>query len=169
MIRPRRALAAGIFVAAVAITVAVVLTGLQAGRDFESNGERIYFTATNDAGNRIPSRAGPNLPPMHRLTCASCHGDDGKGGRVWIMMRRINAPDITWSTLRRTHTDEAGEGDHEEHLAYTEETLARAITDGLDPEGKRLASTMPRWQLSQRDLDDLLAYLETLDDPERNN
>jgi hypothetical protein len=28
---------------------------------FDSNGERIYFTATNDRGQRIPYRGGPDV------------------------------------------------------------------------------------------------------------
>lgn len=160
MSTPRIALVAGILVAAVAVTVLVAVAGLRGGRDFQSNGERIYFTALNDRGDRISYRGGPDAPPMHRLSCASCHRGNGAGGAAWIMMRRVDAPDIRWSTLSEGLTEGSG-GDHG-HLPYTREALARAIVDGVNPDGEPLASTMPRWQLSPRDLDDLLDYLETL-------
>jgi hypothetical protein len=37
----------------------------------------------------------------------------------------------------------------------------RAITEGVDPAGEPLDLTMPRWQMSERDLDDLLEFLKT--------
>ena len=50
---------------------------------FASNGERIYFTATNEQGEAIPYEGGPALGGMMmqpRLACVSCHGADGRGG-----------------------------------------------------------------------------------------
>ena len=48
------------------------------------------------------------------------------------------------------------------HLPYTDALIRRAITKGIDPAGQPLDWTMPRWQMGQEDLEDLLAYLKTL-------
>ncbi len=53
--------------------------------------------------------------------------------------------------------------DGEEHPPYTDATIKQAITDGLNPAGDPLDHTMPRWQMSERDLDDLLEFLKTLE------
>ncbi|MGH9962846.1 MAG: ABC transporter substrate-binding protein, partial [Pyrinomonadaceae bacterium] len=48
------------------------------------------------------------------------------------------------------------------HPPYTERALEVAITRRLDPGGNKLLDVMPRYQLSQEDLGDLVAYLKRL-------
>jgi hypothetical protein len=50
----------------------------------------------------------------------------------------------------------------EEHVPYTEETLKKALTEGVMPDGKELNKRMPRWQMTSQDLDDLVAFLKSL-------
>ncbi len=125
---------------------------------FTSNGQRIYFTATSSSGDPITPEGFTMM--MHRITCAECHGPEGKGGAVYMMMQQFDVPDITWQHLTKEEHTEGG--NHEEHPPYTEETVKRAITEGLDPAGEPLESFMPRWQISQGDLDDLIDFLKTL-------
>ena len=102
---------------------------------------------------------------MHqRVACVSCHGREGKGGRVTMMMRRLDVPDITWDKLTQeeNHEAEPGRDEHEEHPPYTGETLRRAITKGLDPAGEPLDDEMPRWRMSEQDLTDLVDFIKTL-------
>jgi cytochrome c oxidase subunit II len=150
-----------IYLATLALAVILLLTLTACGpRRFESNGERIYFTGTSDSGDRISYVDDPDhMVGMGRLTCAACHGDNGRGGQVRIMMQRFEAPNITWAELTEEHH---GNGEVE-HPPYNEVTLGRAITQGLDPAGRPLGSLMPRWRMSDRDLDDLIAYLKTLE------
>ena len=42
---------------------------------------------------------------------------------------------------------------------YTPQLLERAISSGIDNEGKPLDPVMPRWKLSERDLHDVAAYV----------
>ena len=70
----------------------------------------------------------------------------------------FEAPNVTWPALTEENHDEGGM----EHPPYTEETVRRAIAEGLDPAGKPLEAPMPRWRMPERDLDDLAAYLKTL-------
>jgi len=128
---------------------------------YESNGERIYFTATSNSGHPITAQ----MTGMHRMggmmACVTCHGSDGRGGPVTMMMGTFEAPDIRYHTLTETDHDESGE-EHEEHPPYTDATIKQAITQGIDPAGDPLTWPMPRWQMSDQDLNDLIAYLKTL-------
>ena len=81
-----------------------------------------------------------------------------------MMMWRLDTPDITWDNLtEEDHGEKQGEEEHEEHLPYTEEPLRRAITRGIDPAGEPLDEQMPRWRMSERDLDDLVEFIKTLE------
>ena len=72
----------------VALMVVVIAIGLLWGafaNGFSSNGERIYFTGSNEGGVRITYRGGPAFgsPGMMmntQLSCASCHGVNARGG-----------------------------------------------------------------------------------------
>ncbi len=117
---------------------------------FRSNGERLYFSSTSDRGTTITYTGGPASGMMGggSLTCASCHGPTGRGGIHTMMgMQTMNAPDIRWSALQRE---------------FDAEKFRLAITKGQDPNGKQLNNGMPRWNIGNDDLVDLLTYLKTL-------
>jgi mono/diheme cytochrome c family protein len=132
-----------------------------------SNGERIYFSATSERGTRIRSRGGSAFGGMMtgRQTCASCHGSDGRGGVHWMHMQRMDAPDIRWSTLAsEAHGGHDGGDEHSEsETAYDEAAFARAVTEGVTPGGATLSRDMPRWQIGEADLQDLVAFMKSLD------
>ncbi len=126
---------------------------------YPTNGQRIYYTGTNRRGERISRSGGPMWLSMHDGGCVSCHGEDGRAG-VPVMMGTKIPSDIRYHALTEEEHDEHG---GEEHPPYTDVTIKRAITDGLNPAGEPLDYTMPRWQMSEQDLDDLIAYLKTLE------
>ena len=127
---------------------------------FASNGERIYFTGINASGKPIGSSGGTGMMSRHRQMhgggCATCHGADREGKRLWPQFW-IEAPALTAEAL--FGDGHAGDG-HGDHGSYDNDSLRRAITDGLDPAGEKLDSSMPRWSMSRSDLDDLIAYLQ---------
>lgn len=132
-----------------------------------SNGERIYFTATSARGGRIRYAGGPNFGGMMMgsyLTCASCHGPEGRGGLHQMHMQLMDAPDIRYVAL----SDEMGEHGHEEdghndeHGEYGLEEFRMAVVEGQHPDGKPLSREMPRWQMSDGDLADLFAFLKSI-------
>lgn len=123
---------------------------------YVSNGQRIYFTAESASGKTIVRTGG--LFFMHRVACVTCHGEDGEGGRIAMMMWDIDVPNITWEHLTEA---EHGNGD-EAHPPYDDESLGKAITEGIEPDGEELNDFMPRWQMSDEDLGDLIEYLKTL-------
>ena len=136
-----------IFFFAVLITLVASCSGTQ----YKSNGERIFFTATSSTGKPIYSQG---FTMMHgRFACVNCHGANGHGGNVHIMMTSFEAPNITWAVLT---------GQYDDHASYTEATIKDAITKGLEPNGKELEIYMPRWQIADEDLNDLLKFLKTL-------
>jgi len=156
-----------------ALTAGLFLTSVLAGCDvgmgpmmgrqaipasFENNGERIYFTG-NSASRRPITFSGGNMHmQMRGGGCVTCHNVDRQGGirvmpRFWVV-----APPITPEALFGDHDAEAdGHGDH---ASYTEASLRRAITEGIDPSGQPFDEAMPRWSMSAADLDDLVHYLQ---------
>ncbi len=131
--------------------------------EFASNGERIYFTATSEKGT--PIKATGMMHEMNHV-CADCHGADGRGRTFNMMMGTITAPDIRYNTLTGAdhHHEGGGSGhdDGDEHSPYTDETIKRAITMGMNPAGDVMNTAMPRWEMSDEDLDDLIDFLRKL-------
>jgi len=129
-----------------------------------SNGERIYFRATNNSGERITSSGGPRFGGMmsgNFVTCASCHGPEAQGGAHVMHMTTMDAPDIRYVALSGEE-GEHSEGGGEEHGEYDLETFRLAVVEGKHPNGDSLSTDMPRWQISDADLADLLAFLKEI-------
>lgn len=93
-----------------------------------------------------------------RLGCARCHGRDGRGGSIG-MMGGVAAADIRYSTLTSPH-----EEDGEEMPAWTDEQIAEAVRDGVEPDGTELNGVMPRWRMSEAEMDATIEYLKELDE-----
>jgi ABC-type branched-subunit amino acid transport system substrate-binding protein len=130
----------------------------------EKAGKRIYFDGESGSGAELMGRVGKEGTgvPASAVTCAGCHGDDGLGRPEGAVEPSV----ITWSKLTTpyglTHPD------GRKHPAYDERTLARAITDGVDPAGNPLDWTMPRYSMPAEDVKALVAFvkkLETQSDP----
>jgi len=125
----------------------------------EARGKLIYATGRGAAGRLLYFRlltAGERALPASGIFCANCHGADGKGGREG----NIVMADITDGTLTRPLP--ASPPWNKARAAYTDALLGRAITQGLDSSGQQLDSSMPRWVLSEPELQDLLKYLKRL-------
>lgn len=100
--------------------------------------------------------------------CVNCHLHSGLG---YISKERlVSVPPITGRYLYQPRT--MGPEDHEltyvenvrtDRDPYTDATLARAIREGLDSSGKPLGYLMPRFDLDDREMAELVAYLKTLD------
>jgi cytochrome c553 len=132
---------------------------------YAANGERIYFTGASASGriNYSGGDLGGGMMGSGQLACADCHGKDGRGGPHVMHMTAMDAPDIRWSALTEAEHGDHGDEDEMEHPPYDEETFKRAVTQLLDPGGNSLEPAMPRWRMSDQDLDDLIAYLKRLD------
>jgi len=141
-------------------------------RNFSSNGEMIYFTATNKQGERISYTGGPSsggLMMGSQVTCESCHGANARGGTHMMHMDVMDAPDIRFQTLRG-ESDETSDGlenhddEHaQEHAGYDLETFRQAVVEGKHPNGEPLDRDMPRWTIEDDDLNDLFEFIKSLD------
>jgi cytochrome c oxidase subunit II len=119
---------------------------------FDTNGERIYFTATSDRGIDISYSGGPSsngwMMMNGQLACVSCHGPDGHGGvHNMGMMQQMDAKDIRWKILESE---------------FDTEKFRLAVEEGKDPDGTQLSTDMPRWKMSDGDISDLIDHLKTL-------
>jgi cytochrome c oxidase subunit 2 len=96
---------------------------------------------------------------MHGGGCASCHGTDREGLRLFPAFWR-KTPALTANALfgneDLSHSDSSEHG----HDPYTVQPLRVAITKGINPAGLPLNTKMPRWEMDERDLDDLINYLQ---------
>jgi len=131
-------------------------------RSYASNGERIYFTAMNEQGEYISYTGGPVYGGMMGgwLACVSCHAEDGRGGLHWMHMQQMDAPDIRYSALLNDHDDQ---GEEEMPMdEYDLDTFRNAVVFGQHPDGDSFSYNMPRWEMNDTDLADLLDFLKTL-------
>ena len=70
------------------------------------NGARIHFTGVSERGTAVTStgatKVGGGMMGGYGqwLTCASCHGPEGRGGTHVMLMWTMTAPDIRYAALR---------------------------------------------------------------------
>lgn len=119
-------------------------------------GRTIYFDGTSPSGGEITAIVGDAVLPGSALPCASCHGADGLGRAEGGVL----PPEITWRSLTKSYGhDHRGR----RHAAFDERSVARAISEGVDPSQNVLDPAMPRYSLSRDDLHSLVAYLKVLE------
>lgn len=128
---------------------------------FSSNGERIFFTATSTKGP-ITIKEGPPMMRQAVKGCAHCHGRDGKGGHA-LDATGMKGSDIRYKTLLLKYGGYLSflEGKGENISGGVDTLIKRAIIDGEGP-GYKLNIAMPRWAMTEEDLNDLINYLKTL-------
>ena len=118
-----------------------------------------YFTAASNRGSQITYTGGPNFGGMMMgayLTCASCHGPEGRGGLHQMHMEVMDAPDIRYSALNSMPEMQEG------NASYGLNDFQQAVEDGEHPDGEELEADMPRWRMSDADLQDLYAFIQSL-------
>ncbi len=131
------------------------------------NGARIYFTGVSERGTPLNHTGGPDLGGGmvgggmmggygQWLTCASCHGPEGRGGKHLMHMRVMDAADIRYAALR-TMSELKGR-----QRAYDMDDFRQQVEQGRHPDGEEVKADMPRWKMSDSDLADLFAFLKTL-------
>jgi hypothetical protein len=135
-------------------------------RDVPSAGEAIYRFGQLPSGQLLRGeRAGGASVEGTDAACVNCHRRSGLGaaeGRGYI-------PPITGQFLFHRNTENRAdrdlpyvEGARPNREPYTEESLARAIREGVGADGKPLSLLMPRFALDQASMAALIAYLKQL-------
>ena len=131
-------------------------------RTFASNGEQIYYTGVSRTTGPLRRTGGPRWVQHDGVGCVACHGVHGRGG-VPVMQGTALPEDIRYATLTAAEPPKEGEKKEEkDHPPFTDATIKRAVTQGVDPANKPVDWTMPRWQMADEDWIDVLAYLKTL-------
>jgi ABC-type branched-subunit amino acid transport system substrate-binding protein len=124
----------------------------------ERRGKELYLRGTSAAGRDVLAYLGDASleVPASTVSCAGCHGLHGEGKSEGGVV----PGNLTWEVLTKPygHTHASGR----KHRAFDEATLAQAVTKGFDPSGNRLASVMPRYDLTPEEMADLTAYLKRI-------
>ncbi|MEQ1501493.1 MAG: c-type cytochrome [Myxococcota bacterium] len=115
-------------------------------------GERLYREGIAATGEPVAAVVLGDVPiGGDSARCASCHGRSGMGtGEGGNRTPPLAAPLLFAADARNTRP------------AYTDALVARAVRDGVDSAGAPLDPLMPRFRLSDDDLDALLRYLHHL-------
>jgi cytochrome c553 len=128
-------------------------------------GMRMYRDGILPSGKKMRADTAGGVTFSGALAaCGKCHRRSGMGSSEGGTRVRP----ITGTALYRP-VEVFGTG-HDRKLPvttrkyppYTDESLARAIRDGLDPEGRRFDYAMPRYDLADSDMALLIGYLKTL-------
>ncbi len=124
----------------------------------ERRGQQIYRRGISPSGRDIKAVIGDSTDalPASALVCANCHARDGTGKPEG----GVTPSNLTWDALTRPYEVTAAIG--RKRPPYTERLVKRAISMGIDSGGNRLHIAMPRYQMSQEDAADLIAYLKKI-------
>ncbi len=124
----------------------------------ETRGKQIYLHGTSPSGKQILAYVGDSSLEVagSLMACANCHGLKGQGKTEG----GITPSNVTWEALTKPYGVTHING--RKHPPYTPRAIELAITRGLDPAGNKLLQTMPRYQMSKEDLDDLVVYMKRL-------
>ena len=140
-------------------------------------GKRLYEQGLTASGEEVTAvTQGDILFSSSQFSCANCHRRSGYGSseggqfvppitasylfnkREWHRsylfdkMFKEEQPASFWAKIRQPRV----------RPAFTPETLATAIRQGVDPAGKPMDLLMPRFQIGAVDMENLIAYLHTL-------
>ena len=138
-------------------------------------GERIYRKGMLPSGDPVTALVQGDIPVEGTMfSCESCHMRSGLGsyeGGVWTTATTGKYLFNPITTLRRLSPSEVERipaylrpmyDGPPRRPAYTDETLAAALRDGIDPAGRIFHSVMPRYSLDDRDMAILVFYLKSL-------
>jgi mono/diheme cytochrome c family protein len=128
-------------------------------------GERLYLEGILPSGKRVQARVQGDVPLADsQVACVNCHRRSG----LSAMEGQTLVPAVSGAWLYKPR--EIGRQDFYEtrssgpgtRPAYTDETLARAIREGVDAAGRPMNTLMPRYALSDEEVKPLIAYLKSL-------
>ena len=143
-------------------------------------GERIYRQGIGADGAPLQAIVADDVRVSGEMfTCVTCHQRSGLGSvegpvvawpitgkELWAPMRRAK----TWNPAKQHDGPGAAERwmlpphlqPADQRPPYDDETLARVLRTGIDPNGRSLNRAMPRFDLGERDMALLTNYLKRL-------
>lgn len=124
-------------------------------------GRQLYEGGGDSSGQRLrATRLGIGPVGDEVVACVNCHRPSTRGGIEGGLLVPPIGGDVLFSPGRPPTTRLNMQWmRHQTRSAYDSLSLARALREGRDPDGKALGPEMPRYALSDRDARDLEAYL----------
>jgi hypothetical protein len=130
-------------------------------------GANLYLNGVLESGQGLVGERKESEPLTGApAACANCHRRSGLGSQEG----RTLIPPVTGQFLFHPRTGTAEEtelpfvpGARPDRQPYTDESLTRAIRDGIDSEGRLMSVLMPRYAVPDGDMAALLAHLRALD------
>ncbi len=122
----------------------------------ERRGKQIYLEGKGRGAIMAFLRGAKIQAPGSAFPCINCHLGEGPGTREG----GVQSADITFSTLSKEFPGVRPSG--RTHPPYAEEGLRNAVLGGFDPGGNPLHEAHPRYEMTEADLADLVAYLKVL-------
>ncbi len=134
-------------------------------------GERIYRDGMLPSGEPVQAVVQGDIPVAGTMfSCANCHLRSGVGATEGTVLTlptngaKLFKPlklGVEFEARRRERLPRWFESGFS-RPAYTDETLARALRGGIDPAGRELSGTMPRYLLRDDEMALLVNYLRNL-------
>jgi mono/diheme cytochrome c family protein len=115
-----------------------------------SVGMRIYRRGILPGDIPLTATRAGTAVAQGQTACANCHQRSGLGAREGL----VTIPPVTGAALFAPKPGGRG--------AYTDSSLAAAIRDGVDADGRELKPVMPRYALKDDELAQLVDYLKHL-------
>ena len=129
-------------------------------------GRQIYLRGVLGSGQPLEAtrESGPRSTGLD-AACVNCHQHSGFGsGEVRTQVPPVAGRYLFHPRARSTEQRDLPfvDGMRLDREPYTPKTLAGAIRDGINSEGKPLGYLMPRFKLGDADMAALIAYLDSL-------
>jgi hypothetical protein len=138
--------------------------------DAAAPGRRIYELGVGDDG--LPLRAisaGNSSLVGSMAACLACHRRSGMGSREGrLAVSPVTGPILYtratpfWPSRPGRAAQQVAPLRQDSRSAYDDASLARAIRQGIDPDGRLLDPLMPRYELGDKDMLALVSYLRGL-------
>ena len=150
----------------IALSLLAAATGAAAAAESSPVGESLYRQGVLPSGAALHGDRADNVPVEgQRAACITCHRASGLG----TTEGRIVVPPIIGKYLFRPHSTNVQDlslphvpGYRSTREPYTDASLARAIREGVAPNGRPLNYLMPRYALDDATMAGLTAYLKGL-------
>lgn len=126
------------------------------------SGRRMYMEGLLPSGERMTGIVQGDIPLAgEQVICGRCHRRSGIGAPEGQNVAPPVVADILYQPMRLPTSKPPLAP--ELRPAYTHETLKRAIREGIGANGQPLGPLMPRYPLSDAQLDTLIGYLDSLE------
>lgn len=126
----------------------------------QERGRKIYFGEDGSPLESAKARIGEMgiKLPAQSFPCASCHGRKGVG----VAERGALPADLSAGSLTKPYSVTGALG--RRRPPYSLVSFRTVVRTGKDPGGNSLSEAMPRFELSDKDLSDIWAFLEVMED-----